>query len=110
MNARNRGMLPTIFLILKKFSILAIFFVLFIGLSNQNIQAQNSNASDEFERILKMQQQELDEQLKQTTQTTQSYNVTDEFERDLKMQQQELDEQLKNTLETFNDTEPLALR
>jgi hypothetical protein len=54
-----------------------------------------------------MQQQELDEQLKQTTETTQSYNVTDEFERDLKMQQQELDEQLKNTLESFNSTEPL---
>jgi len=99
-------MLPAIFLI-SKFSILAIFFGLFIGLSSQNIQAQNSNASDEFERILKMQQQELDEQLKQTTETTQSYNVTDEFERDLRMQQQELDEQLKNTLESFNDTEPL---
>jgi hypothetical protein len=103
-------MLPGIFLISKKFSILAIFFVLFIGLSSQNIQAQNSNASDEFERILKMQQQELDEQLKQTTETTPSYNVTDEFERDLKMQQQELDEQLKSTLEPFNDTEPLELR
>jgi hypothetical protein len=105
-------MLPAIFLISKKFSILAIFFVLFIGLSSQYIQAQNSNsnASDEFERILKMQQQELDEQLKQTTETTPSYNVTDEFERDLKMQQQELDEQLKSTLESFNDTEPLELR
>ncbi|MGE5705219.1 MAG: hypothetical protein ACM3XP_00695 [Nitrososphaerales archaeon] len=103
-------MLPAIFLISKKFSILAIFFVLFIGLSSQYIQAQNSNASDEFERILKMQQQELDEQLKQTTETRPSYNVTDEFERDLKMQQQELDEQLKSTLESFNDTEPLEPR
>ena len=103
-------MLPAIFLISKKFSILAIFFVLFIGLSSQYIQGQNSNASDEFERILKMQQQELDEQLKQTTETTPSYNVTDEFERNLKMQQQELDEQLKSTLESFNDTEPLEPR
>ena len=103
-------MLPAIFLISKKFSILAIFFVLFIGLSSQYIQAQNSNASDEFERILKMQQQELDEQLKQTTETRPSYNVTDEFERDLKMQQQELDEQLKSTLDSFNDTEPLEPR
>ncbi len=100
-------MLLRMFLIFKKFSILAIFIVLFIGLCSQNIQGQTSNASDEFERILKMQQQELDEQLKQTTETTQSYNVTDEFERDLKMQQQELDEQLKNTLKSFNATNPL---
>ena len=102
-------MLPIMFLIFKKFSILAIFSALFIGLCSQNIQAQTSNASDEFERILKMQQQELDEQLKQTTEITQSYNVTDEFERDLKMQQQELDQQLKDTLESFNATKPLEV-
>ena len=67
-------MLPAIFLISKKFSILAIFSALFIGLCSQNIQAQTSNASDEFERILKMQQQELDEQLKSTLE---SFNDTE---------------------------------
>jgi hypothetical protein len=60
-----------------KYSILSAFFVLFIGMSSENILGQPSNATEELEREIKMQQQELEQQLKETTE---SFNETEQLE------------------------------
>ena len=60
-----------------KYGILAAFIFLFVGLSGDNIQAQNSNETNEFEGEIRMEQQELEEQLKETIQ---SLNETEELE------------------------------
>ncbi|MDR4512669.1 MAG: hypothetical protein MRJ93_13295 [Nitrososphaeraceae archaeon] len=60
-----------------KYGILATFIFLFVGLSGDNIQAQNSNETNEFEGEIRMEQQELEEQLKETIQ---SLNETEELE------------------------------
>ncbi|MDX1371021.1 MAG: hypothetical protein R3321_01035 [Nitrososphaeraceae archaeon] len=49
-----------------KYWILSTFTFLFVGLSVENIQGQNSNETNEFEEEIRMEQQELEEQLKET--------------------------------------------
>lgn len=60
-----------------KYAILAVIIFLFVGLSGENIQGQNSNETNEFEEEIRMEQQELQEQLKETIE---SLNETEVLE------------------------------
>lgn len=60
-----------------KYGILAAFIFIFVGLSGEKIQGQNSNETKEFEEEIRMEQQELQEQLKETIE---SLNETEELE------------------------------
>lgn len=60
-----------------KYAILAVIVFLFVGLSGENIQGQNSNETNEFEEEIRMEQQELQEQLKETIE---SLNETEVLE------------------------------
>ncbi|MFB5600283.1 MAG: hypothetical protein ACE5SW_08670 [Nitrososphaeraceae archaeon] len=62
-----------------KYSILATTIVLFtgIGISGENVHGQTSNETAELEEELRMEQQELEEQLKETVE---SFNETQTLE------------------------------
>ena len=53
-----------------------IFFIFFIVIYNENVQGQMSNQT-EFDKQLKMQEQELDRQLKENAE---SFNETEKLE------------------------------
>ena len=56
--------------------IFIIFFIFFIVIYNENVQGQMSNQT-EFDKQLKMQEQELDRQLKENAE---SFNETEKLE------------------------------
>ena len=56
--------------------IFIIFFIFFIVIYNENVQGQMSNQT-EFDKQLKMQEQELDQQLNETAQ---SFTETEQLE------------------------------
>jgi len=57
-------------------SIFIIFIICFIVIYNENVQGQMSNQT-EFDKQLKMQRQELDQQLKENAE---SFNETEKLE------------------------------
>jgi hypothetical protein len=57
-------------------SISIIFFICFIVIYNENVQGQMSNQT-EFDKQLKMQEQELNQQLKENAE---SFNETEKIE------------------------------
>lgn len=65
-----------IFLSLNIFLIFTFIFICFTIIYNENIQGQMSNQT-EFEKQLKMQEQELDQQLKENSE---SFNETEKLE------------------------------
>ncbi len=65
-----------IFLSLNIFLIFTFIFICFTIIYNENIQGQMSNQT-EFEKQLKMQEQELDQQLKENAE---SFNETEKLE------------------------------
>ena len=63
-------------LIFNIFLILTIIFIYYITIYNENILGQMLNQTD-FDKQLKMQEQELDQQLNETAE---SYNETEQLE------------------------------
>lgn len=70
------GIMLKIFLSLNIFLIFTFIFICFTIIYNENIQGQMSNQT-EFEKQLKMQEQELDQQLKENSE---SFNETEKLE------------------------------
>jgi hypothetical protein len=66
----------SVLLIFNIFLILTIIFIYYITIYNENILGQMLNQTD-FDKQLKMQEQELDQQLNETAE---SFNETEQLE------------------------------